>query len=153
MKSIYTLILLSGILLATSCTQSKPDAPAADTLTQNPQAILGRWKLTKEEHIKTREKGVEYANQPTNIILHIQKNGYFIIYDTFIDPKWKLKGLPLIERRSKGQWELKGKQLTMTYLDDDTSYTETVEITSVNNVELITRGKDKKSNVYRTYGK
>lgn len=115
--------------------------------------LKGRWKLTKEEHKMTREKGVQYSKQPTNVILHIQKNGYFTIYDTFIDPKWKEKGLPLIERRSKGQWQLNGKVLTLNHIEDDTSYEEKLEITTLNKTELVTRGSDKKANIYRTYGK
>lgn len=150
MKTLYTALLLCGVLLTTSCSE---DAPAKDVLAENPKAIVGRWKLTKEERTKTHEKGVEYSNQPTNVILHIQQNGYFTIYDTFIDPAWKKKGLPLIQPRAKGQWELSGSTLALTHLSEDSSYTEKVEITAINDEELITRGQDKKSNIYKTYGK
>jgi hypothetical protein len=153
MKQLYTTLFCSAILLTTSCTENTPEKVPGDVLAKDPTAIVGRWKLTKEERSRSHEKGVQYANQPTNVILHIQNNGYFIIYDTFIDPKWKTKGLPLIQRRSKGQWKLEGKDLRLTYLNDDTSFTEKVEITSLDTDELVTRGHDKKSNVYKTYGK
>src|SRR5688572_2817338 len=106
MKLNYITSILFALLLAASCTTESVDKPAGEQVKSTKSGILGRWKLTKEEQKTTREKGVEYSNQPTNIVLHIQKNGYFIIYDTFIDPEWKEKGLPLIQRRSKGQWEL-----------------------------------------------
>lgn len=151
MKTNYISLIVFSILLTTSCSENaSPDKTLAD----NPDAIVGRWKLTKEEHTgRMHEKGVQYANQPTNVILHIQGNGYFTIYDTFIDPAWKKKGLPLILRRSKGQWELSGNSLALMHLSEDTSYTEKVVITTISNEELITRGRDNKSNVYKTYGK
>jgi hypothetical protein len=154
MKTIYTAFLCSAILLTTSCTeQHTPEHATGELPAQNQKAIVGRWKLTKEERFKSDEKGVEYANQPTNVILHLQNSGYFIIYDTFIDPEWKSKGLPLIQRRSKGQWKLAGKELRLTHLSDDSSYVERVEITSLDDDQLVTLGQDRKSNVYKTYGK
>jgi len=153
MKAIYTPLMLSALLFITACSSQTKEAPDTDSPIENSTEILGRWKLTKEERIQSSEAGVQYSNQPTNIVLHLQKNGYFIIYDTFIDPSWKTKGLPLILQRSKGQWELNGKQLSLTHLSDDSTYSEILEVTSVNDHELVTRGKNKKSNIYKTYGK
>lgn len=115
--------------------------------------VTGKWKLTREESKTPESETVEFSGQPSAIILHLQKNGYFIIYDSFTAPEWKKKELPLIQQRSKGQWELKNNQLTLTHLTDDTSFTEELEITSVSDAELITRGKNNRSNVYKTYGK
>lgn len=145
------LILVLGLTSCGSGTQ--PENEPVKEGNSMEETLQGRWKLTKEEHKMTREKGVQYSKQPTNVILHIQKNGYFIIYDTFIDPKWKEKGLPLIERRSKGQWQLTDKTLTLNYIEDDTSYAEKLEITKLSDTELVTHGSDKKANIYKTYGK
>jgi hypothetical protein len=153
MKAIYTPLMLSALLLIGACTSESNKAPDNSTPVENANEIMGRWKLTKQEQMKSPEAGVQYSNQPTNIILHLQKNGYFIIYDTFIDPSWKEKGLPLILQRSKGQWELNGKQLSLTHLSDDSTYSEVLEVTSIDDHQLVTRGKDKKSNIYKTYGK
>ena len=153
MKTIHTALLIGVLAFTAACSGSATENKAGGTPAELSESIVGRWKLTKEERMKTREKGVEYANQPTNVVLHIQKNGYFIIYDTFIDPKWKHKGLPLIQQRSKGQWQVKDKQLMLTHLSDDTTYTEELEVTTLDNTQLITKGKDRKSNVYKTYGK
>lgn len=153
MKAIYTPLMLSALLLFTACTSQTKEIPETEATVDYSKEMMGRWRLTKEERLQSSEAGVQFANQPTNVVLHLQKNGYFIIYDTFIDPSWKEKGLPLILRRSKGQWELKGKQLSLTHLSDDSSYSESLEVTTINEHELITRGKDKKSNIYKTYGK
>lgn len=151
---LITPVVLTLLIGISSCGESEEakKAPATEENSMESQ-LNGRWKLTKEEHKMTREKGVQYSKQPTNVILHIQKNGYFTIYDTFIDPKWKDKGLPLIERRSKGQWNLSGKTLTLNHIEDDTSFAEKLEITRLNDTELVTHGSDKKANIYKTYGK
>lgn len=146
------LILLIGLTSCGGENNADKSEPATEDNSME-ETLKGRWKLTKEEHKMTREKGVQYSKQPTNVILHIQKNGYFIIYDTFIDPKWKEKGLPLIERRSKGQWQLNGKTLTLNHIDDDTSFVEKLEIAELTEKELVTHGSDKKANIYKTYGK
>jgi|GEM_PF-1312912 len=153
MKAIYTPLMLSALLTLAACSSQTKETTDSDAPIENANQIMGRWKLTKEERMKSPEAGVQYSNQPTNIVLHLQKNGYFIIYDTFIDPTWKEKGLPLILQRSKGQWELNGKQLSLTHLSDDSSYSEVLEVTSIDDHQLVTRGKDKKSNIYKTYGK
>ncbi len=145
--------MLSALLTLAACSSQTKETTDSDAPIENANQIMGRWKLTKEERMKSPEAGVQYSNQPTNIVLHLQKNGYFIIYDTFIDPTWKEKGLPLILQRSKGQWELNGKQLSLTHLSDDSSYSEVLEVTSIDDHQLVTRGKDKKSNIYKTYGK
>ncbi len=123
------------------------------TTESNSTSLVGRWKLQKEERNSTREKGVAYSDQPTYVILHIQKGGYFLIYDTFIDPSWKKKGLPMINERSHGQWELDGKTLTLNHLKNDTSYVEKLQISQLDEQTLITEGSDRKSNVYKTYQK
>lgn len=151
MKIISAILLLSISTLLVACNQSENEQKPSDGKAS--QTIEGRWKLQKEENAATREKGVLYEDQPTYVILHIQKNGYFILYDTFIDPSWKKKGLPLINQRSKGQWEVKGKELTLYHHDTDTSYTEKLQIRELDSQTLITKGDDQKSNVYRTYGK
>jgi len=149
MKVLYATLLIGISFTFNACNPGK-EAEGQEAA-GNP--IVGRWKLEKEEQKATREKGVEYADQPTFVILNVQKNGYFILYDTFIDPAWKKKGLPLISERSKGQWEMKGKELSLHHNSDDTSFTEIVQVTEIGNKTLVTKGRDAKSNVYKTYGK
>jgi len=149
MKVLYATILMGISVALYSCNSSKN---TEDQEKEAGTSIVGRWKLEKEEQKSTREKGVVYADQPTFVILNVQKNGYFILYDTFIDPAWKQKGLPLISERSKGQWELTGKQLKLNH-SADSSYTEIIQISEITDKTLITKGQNTKSNVYKTYGK
>lgn len=150
MKKLYTTILIGFLLSMSSCTSTKS---SKDQDTVAAASIVGRWKLEKEERRPVTEKGVVYKDQPTYVILNVQKNGYFILYDTFIDPAWKSKGLPLISERSKGQWEMTDKVLKLHHNSGDTSYTETIEISEMDKKTLVTKGQDAKSNVYKTYGK
>lgn len=155
MKTKFTLLLALTILLFSipSCGDDIPEKTVNKEAGETTISITGRWKLTRSQNTSASNDQVEYADQPTDVILHLQKNGYFIVYDTFTSPSWKQKGLPLIQQRSRGQWTLEGKQLQLNYFSDDSNFTEELEVTKLSQNELVTRGKDKKSNVYKTYGK
>ena len=133
---------LTLLLVLLSCSQPKKES-----------SITGRWRLEKEERRPANDKAIEYANQPTYVILKLDSTGYFLLYDTFIDPSWKSKGLPLIAERSKGQWKLEGTTLKLNHETDDTTYTETLKVSEVNDKILVTEGQDHKSNVFKTYGR
>lgn len=137
---LFSALTLSIVLF--SCSQSGKE-----------NSIAGRWRLEKEEKRPSDDKAVEYANQPTYVILKLDSNGYFLLYDTFIDPSWKSKGLPLIAERSQGQWKLEGKTLKLNHETDDTTYTEMLTVSEVNETTLVTKGQDHKSNVFKTYGR
>lgn len=137
------------LLLFASCTtdpQKAENAPEQPTI-----SIIGRWVLSKSEDSGSRK--TNHRNQPSDVVLNIQKNGYFIVYDTFVDPKWHKKGLPLIQERSSGQWELNDSVLTMIHEDKDTSYRENFKIKICNGNELVTEHSGKKTTIYKTYGK
>lgn len=114
-------------------------------------SITGRWVLIKSEDSGSRKK--DHQNQPSDVILNIRKNGFFIVYDTFVDPKWRKKGLPLIQERTSGQWKLEDSLLTMVHQDKDTSYSEGFKIVRCDGTELITERSNRKTTIYRTYGK
>ncbi len=114
-------------------------------------SLSGRWVLIKSEDSGSRK--TNHQNQPSDVILNIRKNGYFIVYDTFVDPKWRKKGLPLIQERTSGQWKLEDSLLTMIHQDKDTSYSEDFKIVRCDGAELVTERSNKKTTVYRTYGK
>lgn len=148
-----SLLLAGTALFLYSCSHLTDSAGNSNLKTIDLAAVAGKWKLTQEENKTAQSEKVEFTDQPSTIILHLQKNGYFIIYDSFTDPNWEKKELPLIQQRSKGQWKLNRNQLTLNHLREDTTYAEALEITHVSNTELITRGKNNRSNVYKTYGK
>ncbi|TSJ47795.1 lipocalin family protein [Fluviicola chungangensis] len=147
-RSTVNLLTFFVLLLVVSCSTDsrEPENKVAQKI-----AITGRWVLIKSEDSGSRK--TNHQNQPSDVVLNIQKNGFFIIYDTFVDPKWRKRGLPLIQERSSGQWTLKDSLFTMIHDDKDTSYTEDFKIVRCNGAELVTERSNKKTIVYRTYGK
>lgn len=114
-------------------------------------AVTGRWVLIKSEDSGSRK--TDHQNQPSDVVLNIQKNGFFIVYDTFVDPKWRKKGLPLIQERTSGQWKLDDSLFTLMHRDKDTAFSEDFKIVRCDGTELVTERSNKKTTVYRTYGK
>jgi hypothetical protein len=149
----YAIVFLSLVAfntLISSC--SSDNKPVTEISTEeNKISVLGRWVLIKSEDLESNK--TSHQNQPSNVVLNFQKNGFFIIYDTFVDPSWRKKGFPLIQERTSGQWELKDSSLTLIHQEKDTSFTENLKIVSCNKKELVTERSNKKTTIYRTYGK
>ena len=143
------LLSFSLLLLFASCSTNTPKVENADK--QKISSITGRWVLIKSEDSGSRK--TDHQNQPSDVILNIRKNGFFIVYDTFVDPKWRKKGLPLIQERTSGQWKLEDSSLTMIYQNKDTMYSEKFKVIRCDGSELVTQRSNKKTTVYRTYGK
>lgn len=148
-QSTINLLTLFILLLFVSC--STDTKTIENTPEQKNMSIIGRWVLIKSEDSDFRK--TDHQNQPSDVVLNIQKNGFFIVYDTLVDPKWRKKGLPLIQERTSGQWKLEDSLLTMIHDDKDTSFMENFKIIRCNGVELVTERSNKKTTVYRTYGK
>ncbi|WP_430402100.1 hypothetical protein [Fluviicola sp.] len=148
--STRNLLYLFSLLLLASCTtdvKEVENTPAAKEI-----SVVGRWVLIKSEDSDSRK--TDHQHQPSDVVLNFKKNGFFIIYDTLVDPKWRKKGLPLIEKRTSGQWKLEDSLLTMIHDDDkDNSFSEEFKILRCDGKELITERSNKKTTVYRTYGK
>jgi hypothetical protein len=146
-----TAILVSAciLLLFSSCSTDTSEAKKSNE--QQKLSVTGRWVLIKSEDSGSRKK--DHQNQPSDVILNIQKNGFFIVYDTFVDPKWRKKGLPLIQERTSGQWKLDDSLFTMMHQNKDTSFTEDFKILRCDGDELVTERSNKKMIIYRTYGK
>lgn len=147
---IISLIFSSVFVLFTACSTDHKTT-AKETPAKEAGSILGKWVLIKSEDSNSRKKN--HQNQPSNVILNFQKNGFFIVYDTFVDPAWRKKGLPLIQKRTSGQWELQNSDLTMIYRDKDSSRTEKFKIMRCDGKELVTQRSDNEKTIYRTYGK
>lgn len=148
-RSAFNLLSFSILLLFASCSTETQEVENAAA--QKKMSIVGRWVLIKSEDSGSRK--TDHQNQPSDVILNIRKNGFFIVYDTLVDPKWRKKGLPLIQERTSGQWELRDSLLTMIHQDKDTSFTEDFKVIRCDGSELVTERSNRKTTVYRTYGK
>ncbi|AEA45505.1 lipocalin family protein [Fluviicola taffensis] len=144
----FSLVSFSSII--SSCSSDSKGVTKKNTGKEE-ISVLGRWVLIKSEDLDSRK--TNHQNQPSNVVLNFQKNGFFIIYDTFVDPSWRKKGFPLIQERTSGQWELKDSALTLVHQEKDTSYTENFKIIRCNKKELVTERSNKKTTIYKTYGK
>lgn len=146
MKNLFTILFLS--LFIFSCSTEIKQEKIGEELNENP--IVGKWKLNSHKNNQNSE--IDLKSQPTDVILSIMDGGYFVIYDTFIDPKFNQKGFNRISERSKGQWEFNdNKKLILHHNFDDTTRIEEMEVTMLNKNTLVTKGRDKKSNIYKTY--
>ncbi len=148
----YLILLTLTTVILFSCAEApKPPADTEDEeLNENP--IVGRWKLQSHRKKEGGNSEIDIKNQPTEVILSIMEGGYFVIYDTFTDPRFDQKGFNRISERSKGQWEfLDNQRLILHHNFDDSTRIEEMNVTTLNKNTLVTKGKDKKSNIYKTY--
>lgn len=123
--------------------------------TENEEAapIVGRWKLTSEEKAPSNKSAIYSSKEHSMVVLQLQKNGYFMEYDTILDPEWKKKGLHQIERRSKGQYTYEGNTLTLNHSSNDTAFTEVMTVNKLTNTDLTVVFKSKNATVTKTYKK
>jgi hypothetical protein len=148
MKFLSITSLIAAAIIAASCSGKEK---AADNEASGKEMLTGSWKLERANK-ENAATGIAYANEHVQVILSLRPNGYFLVYDSVIDPAWKEKGVPLITERLKGQWERKNEQLTLHYSGDST-YSETLEISKVDGSTLVTKGKNQQSSVFKTYGR
>lgn len=132
-------LILAGVAM-TSCSESS----AIDK-----DHIVGRWQLSKKED--KNSKSIDLTNKPTVLILNIQKNGYFIYYDSVVSQNWINTGVPRIQVQSKGQWELKDNELILT--DPDQNTTDKMIIESLSETDMVTKSSGNEEKVFTTYGK
>ena len=154
MKNIFLLLILTTLVISSSlisCSASKSDEDVTQE-DENENPIVGKWKLNGLKNKDLKDQDVNLKNQPTEVILSLMEGGYFVIYDTFIDPRFSQKGFNRISETSKGQWEfIDNKKLILHHNSDDTTRIEEMDVTLLNKNTLVTKGKNKKSNIYKTY--
>ncbi|MNV78179.1 hypothetical protein D3C71_1716550 [compost metagenome] len=98
--------------------------------------------MVKRRNANNQEKNFEGA--AANIIVSIEKKGYFHIYDTLKNEKWLSGDLHSIQTRRIGQWTYKDSILNFMYQDKDSSYSESIVITKLTMSEMIMkRNKNK----------
>lgn len=113
------------------------------------EELVGRWQLSKKED--KNSKSIDLKNSPTVLILNLQKNGYFIYYDSVVNESWRKTGVPLIQVQSRGQWSLEGKDLTLT--DSDQNTVENLTIDSFDDDNMVTKSSSNEAKVFTTYGR
>ena len=82
------------------------------------------------------------------IIMSLEKNGYFIIYDTIIDPKFAEAGITKIQPISKGQWRYENNELRLMHLLPESNNPEVFKVKELSSTKLITEGSNSKVHKY-----
>lgn len=134
-KTLFFCILSLSFFLIGACSGSG-SKEAEKTVQTSPVSIVGNWELVKRRDALHNQEKI-FDGDPANIIVSIEKTGYFHIYDTLKNEKWIAGDLNSIHTRRIGQWTLKDSLLNFVYQDKDTSYQETILITKLTDQEMV----------------
>jgi len=130
--------LFLGLFVFLACDSKK-------TSTSN-KAIVKKY-LTKR-WVLTNENGVLENGLPSHVILSLEDNGYFLVYDTIIDNRFLAAGIKRIQPISKGQWKMEKNQLILNHLLPNLSHTEIFLIKSLDRNKLVTIDDKKIRHIY-----
>lgn len=112
------------------------------------EALSKRW-MYKERVSTDGTKKFTYGNESSDVVLRLDNNGYFIIYDSITDPNLIEKGVRKIEQRSSGQWELLSDDLlVLRKISNDTVIVDSLNIDSIEEGKLITKTINKNKITY-----
>jgi hypothetical protein len=138
-----TLCLIVLITTISACSSPlPPSGKEAITPSQYTDAIAKKWLLSSVKPNKSHS---------SELIMSLEKNGYFTIYDSITDAKFLQAGIKKIQPISNGQWDLQGKTLTIHYLSKDSNSVEKYEVREIIKNKLVLLGKNKKKYTYYTY--
>lgn len=127
--------ILSLALFGSACSGSSKKTEEGQNKNNPELSIVGSWELVKRRDANNQEKNFEGAQ--ANIIVSIEKTGYFHIYDTLKNEKWLTGDLHSIQTRRIGQWTYEDSTLNFMYQDKDSSYPEKIIITKLTGDEMI----------------
>ncbi len=138
--------ICTALVVVSSCnsnSEEKTESKKEDVkTTSKTQPIVRKWSLADDP---------QGHDKATKVVLSIEESGYFIIYDTIIDPKFAQAGISKIQPISKGQWNLKDKKLTLNHLQADSSRSETFQVADITDKKLIIIGANNKKHTYIAY--
>lgn len=137
---IFKLGFFVSILILGSCTSAPEQGEnSVKENTIKEESIAKRWTLSD----KTVEK-----EQAMEIILSMENNGYFMVYDTITDKNFIEAGINKIQPVSKGQWKVKENKLVLNHIGNDSSHVEEFSIKSLNANTLVLVGSNHKTHTY-----
>jgi hypothetical protein len=141
MKLIFTALLLLIVTSLQSCGEKETSGEAEKT-ENTVVSINGDWTLHKEEK---NGKKWDYSGKPTAVTLTIKENGYFIFFDKITNEKISNSGVPKIQERYKGQYDLDGKELSLNHFVNDSLVSESYTIESLTANELVLKSNTTKN--------
>ena len=142
MKNSFKMISKIGILLFflsnLSCSSSGDSSKNSSEI--DTSFLPKKWILTDD---LTDES-------PTMIIMSIEENGYFQIYDTILDTKFVEAGIKMIQPISKGQWKTDGDNLILTHFTPEDENPTIYKIKSLASNKMVTIGSNNKTHIYKS---
>lgn len=136
-------VLLIGILINAGCQNSSEKVSKEETEVFEKGGaadIKGTWTLTEEFH--KGGKNVIWEGRPTVPEMTFKENGYFLFVDRITDEEMKSEGIPALQDRYKGQYDLKGSSLTLNHYQADSLITRNFVIEKMSSSELVINDKE-----------
>jgi uncharacterized lipoprotein YmbA len=143
MKRGLFFFFLAGSVFIVGCQNSEDTKSTEETIISKmdgPADIKGTWTLTDELH--KDGKNVVWEGRPTVPEMTFKENGYFLFVDRITDEEMKSEGIASIQDRYKGQYDLKGKTLTLNHYEADSLITRKFQIEKLNATELVINDKN-----------
>ncbi|MBI1838519.1 MAG: hypothetical protein HYR91_14745 [Flavobacteriia bacterium] len=137
-----TFCLLSFIFIIVSCGNNdiKNENPITSSKESSENTIVGKWKLIQEK-----------SDGSSDVMLHIEKSGYFEVNTVLNDPKFAKAGIDKIQPISKGQWKIENGVLILNHINQDQIKKEDFEIIKCDSENLKIQNKNKNIHSYIPY--
>jgi len=141
----YKIFFKTGLLLiAFAFSSCNSDSASQQGIESNAEYDIAINKLAKKWVLADDIA----SDSPTMVIMSFEKSGYFIIYDTIIDPKFAEAGINKIQPISKGQWEYENNQISLIHLLPESRNPEIFTVKNLSSTNLIMTGSNNKTHKY-----
>lgn len=146
MKTSITTFLKLGFfgcaIVLSSCSSKSGEKKEVKEISFDENSLSKRWMLHDDQNKK---------NEAIEVILSMEKNGYFMIYDTVTDKKFIDAGINKIQPISKGQWKINDQKLVLNHIMDDSTRVEEFTIQSLDPDKLVIIGSNNKKHTYLSH--
>jgi hypothetical protein len=124
-------------------------AQGMDQLEKTRETLLvRRWRFN-ERKSADGETTVKYGDQSSDVVMRLERNGFYMVYDSITDQRIIDKGVRTLEQRHSGQWNLIDENtLVLQRIGSDTIIFDTLLIDLLDDNELVTTTKNKNKITY-----
>lgn len=136
------IVFIVGTVVLSSCSPKSDGTQDSKETKVDQKSLAKRWTLSDD---RDKNKNV------IEVILSLEENGYFIIYDTITDKKFIAAGINKIQPISKGQWKVNDGKLMLSHIMDDSTRVEEFSIKSLNLDKLVIIGSNNKKHTYLSH--
>jgi hypothetical protein len=110
--------------------------------------LIRRWKFN-ERKSQDGKSSVTYGDQSSDVVMRLEANGFYMVYDSITDKRIIDKGVRTLEQRHSGQWNLIDENtLVLQRIGSDTILFDTLNIDKLDSEELVTTTRNKNKITY-----